>query len=185
MPDSPESIAAAKAQGVVARVMGHPILLPQVERAAKEKLWLEGRSLEDLPPLQRRIEKLAALDELIDFQLLRVESKANYGELVVSDEEIHGALERLKARFENEEEFQADLAAEGIDSEEELRLRIGGRLQREKYVESRISDLVAVTREEARQWYEENVSRMVRPARVRARHIFVATLERDAAEARS
>lgn len=185
MPDSPESVAAVKAQGVVARVMGHPILLSQVERAAKEKLWLEGRTLRDLPPAQRRIEKLAALDGLIDFQLLRVKSKANYGELPVSDEEIDGALERLKARFKDEEELQADLAAEGIDSEEELRLRIGGRLQREKYVEGRIAELISVTREEARQWYEENASWMKRPERVRVRHIFVGTLERDASEARA
>lgn len=184
MPDSPESVAAAKAQGVVARVMGHPVLLPQLERAVREKLRLEGKTLEDLPPAQRRIERLAALDDLIDLQLLRVKAKANHGELPVSDGEIDAAVETLRARYGNEEEMLEDLAAEGIDSDKELRLRLGARIQREKYVESRISPLAAVTREEAREWHQENAGRLVRPERVRVRHIFVPTLDRDAVEAR-
>ncbi len=184
LPDSPESIAAAKAQGVVARVMGHAILLPQLERATKERLWLQGRTLESLPPAQRRVERLAALDELIDHQLLRVKAKANYGDLPVSEEEIDEAVRNLKARYATEEEMQADLIAEGIDSEKELRLRLGGRIQRTNYVESRTSVLAEVTEEEAREWYEDRAREFARPERVRVRHLFVATLERDSAEAR-
>ncbi len=185
LPSSPESIAAAKAQGVVARVMGHAILLPQLERATKERLWLQGRTLESLPPAQRRVERLAALDELIDHQLLRVKAKANHGELPVPEEEIDEAVKNLKARYATEEEMQADLIAEGIDSEKELRLRLGGRIQRTNYVEDRISALAEVTEEEARGWYEDRAGELARPERVRVRHLFVATSGRDSAEARA
>lgn len=185
LPDSPESIAAAKAQGVVARVLHLPILDSQLERATRERLWLRGRKLEDLPPKQRRIERLAALDELIDHQLLRIKTKHNATELPVAETEIDEALKRLAARFENRDTMQRELAAEGIDSERELRLRLGARIQQRKYVESRIAPSIAVTEEEARAWHAEHAADLQRPERVQARHVFLATLERDAEEARA
>ena len=99
LPDSPESIAAAKSQGVVARVLHLPILASQLERATKERLWLRGKKLDDLTPQQRRIERLAALDDLIDHQLLRIKTKHNATELPVAEAEVDEALKRLAARF--------------------------------------------------------------------------------------
>jgi len=185
LPDSPESIAAAKAQGVVARVLHLPILDSQLERATKERLWLRGKTLADLPPPQRRIERLAALDELIDHQLLRIKTKHNATELPVAPAEIDEALKRLAARFESRDAMQPELAAEGIDSEKELRLRLGGRLQQLKYVESRIAPSIAVGEEEARAWHASHAAELQRPERVQARHVFLATLERDAEQARA
>ncbi len=185
LPDSPESIAAAKAQGVVARVLHLPILDSQLERATRERLWLRGKKLEDLTPNQRRVERLAALEDLIDHQLLRVKVKHNATELPVSEAEIDEALKRLAARFESRDAMQKELAAEGIDSEKELRLRLGGRLQQQKYVESRIAPEIAVTEEEARAWYESHAKELARPERIEARHIFLSTLGHDAAAARA
>jgi parvulin-like peptidyl-prolyl isomerase len=184
LPDSPESIAAAKANGAVARVMHYPIMASQLERATIERLWLRGKTLDELPPAQRRIERLAALDDLIDEQLLRIKVKANAEELPVTEEEVDAALERLRARFPSREEFQADLAAEGIDSEKELRLRVGARLQQQKYIESRIAPLIAVGEDEAREWFEAHAKELERPERVEVRHVFLSTQSRDAAEAR-
>jgi peptidyl-prolyl cis-trans isomerase D len=185
LPDSPESIAAAKAQGIVARVLHLPILDSQLERATRERLWLRGKTLDDLPPKQRRVERLAALDELIDHQLLRIKTKHNATELPVAEAEVDEALKRLAARFENRDTMQKELAAEGIDSEKELRLRLGARIQQRKYVESRIAPSIAVTDEEARAWHAEHAAELQRPERVQARHVFLATLERDAEEART
>lgn len=184
LPDSPESIAAAKAQGVVARVLHYPILASQLERATKERLWLRGKKLGDLPPPQRRIERLAALDELIDHQLLRIKTKHNATDLPVAEGEIDEALKRLAARFESRDEMTAHLSAEGIDSEKELRLRLGARLQQQKYVESRIAPSIAVSDEEARQWFEVHAKELAHPERIEAGHVFLSTLNRDAADAR-
>ena len=185
LPDSPESIAAAKAQGVVARVLHLPILDSQLERATRERLWLRGKTLDDLPPKQRRVERLAALDELIDHQLLRIKTKHNATELPVAEAEVDEALKRLAARFESRDAMQKELAAEGIDSEKELRLRLGARIQQRKYVESRIAPSIAVTDEEARAWHAAHAAELQRPERLQARHVFLATLERDAEEARA
>ena len=185
LPDSPESIAAAKAQGVVARVLHLPILASQLERATLERLWLRGKTLDELPPAQRRIERLAALDELIDHQLLRIKTKHNATELPVSSAEIEDARNLFAARFESPEAMQAELAAEGIDSEKELRLRLGARLQQLKYVESRIAPSIAVSDEEARAWHAEHAAEFQHPERIEARHVFVATLERDPEQARN
>lgn len=185
LPDSPESIAAAKSQGVVARVLHLPILSSQLERATKERLWLRGQKLEDLPPQQRRVERLAALEDLIDHQLLRIKTKHNATELPVAEAEVDEALKRLATRFENRDAMQKELTAEGIDSERELRLRIGGRLQQQKYVESRIAPQIEVTEEEALAWYEAHAKELARPERIEARHVFLSTLAHDPAEARA
>jgi parvulin-like peptidyl-prolyl isomerase len=184
LPDSPESIAAAKAQGVVARVLHLPILGSQLERATRERLWLRGKKLDDLTPQQRRIERLAALEDLIDHQLLRIKTKHNATGLPVAETEIDEALKRLATRFESPDQMRKEMAAEGIGSEKELRLRIGGRLQQQKYVESRIAPAIEVTEEEARAWYQSHAKELARPERIEARQIFLSTLGRDAAEAR-
>jgi len=184
-PDSPQSLEDARERGRVALVFGHPIYLSQVERAPRERLWRRGRSLDDLPPAQRRIERLAALNELIDHQLLRVKVQHNADELPVSEEEIDAAVHRLAARFPTPEEMQRELAAEGIDSEKELRLRLGARIQQHRYLESRIADGIAVTEDEAREWFAHHAEDFALPERVKARHVFLATLERDPDEARA
>nr|WP_226894984.1 peptidylprolyl isomerase [Luteolibacter marinus] len=165
--------------------MHYPILKTQLERATRERLWLRGKTLEDLPPPQRRIERLAALDDLIDEQLLRIKAKHNAKELPVSDQEIDGALQRLRDRFPSEEALQADLKAEGIDTDQELRLRVGARLQQQKYVESRIAPQIAVSEDEAREWFDEHARELGHPERIRVRHIFLSTLGHDAAEAKA
>lgn len=185
LPDSPESIAKAKSQGVVARVLHLPILSSQLERATLERLWLRGKTLDDLTPQQRRVERLAALEDLIDHQLLRIKTKHNATELPVAEAEVEEALKRLAARFESRDAMQKELAAEGIDTEKELRLRIGGRLQQQKYVESRIAPQIAVTEEEARAWFETHAKELARPERIEARHIFLSTLGNDPATARA
>lgn len=182
-PTTPESLAAAKARGEVARVFHHPILVGQLERAVADRLRREGRPPADLEPGQLKLVRLAALNELIDHQLLRVKTQANAVEVPVGEAEIEAEFERFAQRFASPQERAAALAAEGIASDTELRYRLAARLQQEKYIESRIGPAAVVSEAEARQWYDEHRSRFVRPERLRARHLFVATLERDPAAA--
>lgn len=183
--DSPETIAHAKYQGVVARVFGRSIFQSQIERVAIERLWLQGKTMDELQPDQRKIIRLAALNDLIDHQLLRMKVKHNTAELPVSDAEVDAALQRLEARYPNKEEMQADLTAEGIDSEKELRLRLGATIQQQKYLESRIAEGIAVTDEEAREWFAEHQKEFITPPRVQARHIFLSTLNRESSAAKT
>ncbi|HEY1120888.1 MAG TPA: peptidylprolyl isomerase [Haloferula sp.] len=185
LPNSPQSIAKAKAQGVVARVANRPILSSQVERAAKERLWLRGLTMDSLTPAQQRDERTAALNDLIDHELLRVATKDEAAALAVSDAELDDAMKRLASRFESPEEMQAQLASEGIDSGKELRLRLGARLQQQRFIEGRIAPGISVSDAEARAWFEAHAAELARPERIEVRHVFISTLQRDAAEARA
>ncbi len=183
-PDSPEAVSAAKARGEVARVFHHPITVSQLERAVAERLRLEGRKAEDLASKQLRVIRYAALNDLIDHQLLRVKTKANATDVPVDQAEIDAEFESFARRFRDRAELESAMHAQGIGSEKELRYRIAGRIQQRKYIDSRIADAIAISDEDARAWYDAHPKEFVRPKRVHARHIFVATLERDAGKAK-
>jgi parvulin-like peptidyl-prolyl isomerase len=175
-PTSKEAIAAAKQEGVVARVYYQPILLSQVDRRVEEDLWKSGREFAAVNPEERKLLRRAALNELIDLHLLRLKIRFNQEKAVVSAEEIAREMRIFRARFASDEEFQASLAAHGW-SETELEYRLAARLQQERYLEHLIN--VEVGEEEARAWFEENREALALPERVRARHIFRAPANGD------
>ena len=183
-PNSPEAVAAAKARGEVARVYHHPITVGQLERAVARRLWLEGKKPADLPAGQLRLVRYAAINDLIDHQLLRIKAKANALDVPVSDEEIEAELALFTRRFRDRAELDGAMKAQGIGSEKELRFRIAGRIQQEKYIESRIKNAIKISDDEARAWFDKHRKQLRRPERLHARHIFLATLERSSEEAR-
>lgn len=184
-PDSAQAFASARERGVAATVAGRPIHLSQVERATRESLWLRGKTIDQLTPEQRRTERLAALNGLIDHEMLRTKLEYRLNDFPVSDAEIDAAVKRLASRFASREEMKNELAAEGIDSEKELRYRLAARIQQLKYIDHQIADEVTVTAEEAREWFEKHRRRFDLPPRVRARHIFLATLDREPGDAKA
>ncbi len=184
-PDSPESIADAKANGVVARVFNHHITRSQLEYAIHERLWLEGKNANDLSPADRKLVTYAALGDLIDHQLLRVKTKVNTYELPVSDAEIEDRLKRFAARFESKADLLAAMKGMGIPDEAALRHRIAARIQQEKYVAMRVDPNVKVSEEEIADFYEENKESLKLPERIQARHIFIATLNKPSDEAKA
>jgi hypothetical protein len=72
----------------------------------------------------------------------------------VSTEEVDDELARFESRFDSPAELDHALAAQGIESRQELRLRMQARLEQEKYVLSKIKASIAVSDAEARAWYE-------------------------------
>ena len=181
-PDSPESIAKAKASGVVARVFNHHISRSQLNYAIHERLWLQGKSAEDLSPADKKLITYAALGDLIDHQLLRVKTKVNTLELPVSDNEIDDRLKRFAGRFETKADLQAAMKSMGIPDETALRQRIAARIQQEKYVAMRVDPLVNVSEEEIAEFYEANKESLAIPERIHAKHVFIATLNRPSDE---
>jgi parvulin-like peptidyl-prolyl isomerase len=184
-PDSPESIAKAKANGVVARVFNHHITRSQLDYAIHERLWLEGRKLADLPPAERKLVTYAALGELIDHQLLRVKTKVNTFELPVSNTEIDQRFKRFAARFETKADLLSAMKSMGISDEDALRQRIAARIQQESYVAMRVDPLVKVSEEEIADFYEANKESLQLPERIRAKHIFISTLNKPSDEAKT
>ncbi len=177
-PDSAEAI-------VVARVFNLQITRSQLDRAVSERLWLTGQSIDSLTPEARKIVRYAALNELIDHELLRIKANVNAPQLRVSDEEIDERLQRFQARFESPDAMLSAMKSQGIPSKQDLRDRLAARIQQEKYVDSKIAPLAQVTDEEARDWFGQNQKDLATPERIEARHVFIPTLDRSPEEAKA
>lgn len=173
-----------KSGDVVARVFGYKISRQQLDRAIQERLFLEGKKLSDYNQAQIKLLEYAALGELIDHELLRVKVKVNTKDLAVTDEEIDARLELFAKKFSTQSELETALKSQGYKNIDELRYRIAARIQQEKYVAMRINPLVVVTEDEITEFYNTHREDLKIPERVRARHIFIATLGTPADEAK-
>jgi parvulin-like peptidyl-prolyl isomerase len=183
-PDSAPSIAADKANGVVARVFGYKITRTQLDRAIYERLFLEGKTISDLSQSQKKLVEYAALGELIDHELIRVKVKVNTKLLKVTDEEIDARLELFSKKFSTRSELEDAIKSQGFNNLENLRNRIAGRIQQEKYVAMRVDPLVNVNEEEISDYYNDYQEDLKIPERIRVRHIFISTLGTSADEAK-
>lgn len=172
-------------QHIVARVFKQSITRSQLDRAVRERLWLEGTTIDSLTPDALGIVRQAALDDLIDHELLRAKTAASTPPLQADDEEINERLRRLLGRFESKGEMESAMKSQGIASEADLRMRLADRIRQEKFVESKIGPLAKVTEDEARKWFDENQKQASNPERVEARHVFIPTLDHPPEEAKA
>jgi parvulin-like peptidyl-prolyl isomerase len=166
-PGSPDSIAKARAEGVIARVYFQPIHRSQLERAIREK---------GCPPEQ-------ALGELIDDQLLRHRLEDEKG-LSVTPAEIDEAFRRFSLKFETPEDLATALKAEGFPNESALRERLEHTILLEKLITRHTAEVTKVSDDEARAWFGKHAAELATPERLQARQVFLATLDREPAEAR-
>lgn len=183
-PDSPQSLEKARANGVVARVGQRSISTSQLERATLVRIWLQGKtpagSNGDEPQAVRR----AALDELIEHEILRDEIAGLETPPEVADREIDECLQRLTSRFETKERLMEAMKSQGIPSEKFLRERLSADIRARKFIESKIATGIQVTDAEAKQWFDAHLHDLGTPERLEARHVFIATLETPPEEAK-
>lgn len=170
---------------VVARVFNYPLTRSQLERAVRERLWREGKTIETLTPANRQLARAAALDDLIDRELLRVKARANSAQLAVRDEDLNARLQRFASRFDSPAAMASAMQSQGLACERDLRDRLAAGIQQEQYLESKIGRLVKPTDEEARHWFEQNRKYLARPECVEVRQIFLPTLDHPAEEAQA
>lgn len=169
---------------IVARVVGTPITHRQVERSLRENLWLSAKTIDDLTPEQRKTAYAAALDELIDHELLREKLRTATPPPTVSKAEIDQRIQRLVGRFETKGSLESAMKTQGIPDEVALKNRLAARIQQEKWLETQIATRIIPSEEEATLWYSENQKLLENPARLNARHIFIATLNHPPEEAK-
>jgi len=181
-PDSPKAIARAKAEGVIARVHFQPITRSQLDRAVIERLWLEGRTWAEVSLAEQPAVLQAALDELIDRELLRIETQRHGEEPAVHGDAADQAYQRFASRFASEPELEQALARDGLTTNG-MRQRLAAQLAQNAWLERQLATPVNVGEDEARQWFEKHAAALGQPERVHARQIFLATLEREPAAA--
>ncbi len=181
-PDTPEAIAKARKQGVVARVGRQPITESQLERAVFERLWLEGRTLASLSADELKASRKAALDDLIENELLRARIESAETKTQPSEADIDERLKSFSSAFPSKTDLEAAAKTQGIPSGKALRDRIAARIIEEKFILSRTS--VTVTEDEAKKWHDEHAKELEFPERVEARHVFIGTPNTPAEEGR-
>ncbi len=164
---------------VVARVSGHSITRSQLDRAVSEKLWLEGNPITD-----SAVTRAAALEELIDHELLQLQIKELDPPIAVTSEEINERLRRLVGRFESKGALETAMKSQGIPSEQNLCNRLRAKIRQEKFIAQRIDPSIHVTDQEAREWFGKNPQFIALPERIEARHIFLPTLDHPPEEAK-
>ena len=162
---------------VVARVAGHFITRSQLERATREKLWLEGKSFDSLSDVEKSQAREKALEELIDHALLRNKIAGDTKSIHISANEINSRLRAMLSRFTSKGEMESSMHGQGVASESELRAKVAARLQQEKWIEAQIAPMIRTSDEEARAWFDQNAASMAMSERVEVRHMFMAAMD--------
>ena len=109
-PTKEDEIAQAVAEGICAKVYNAPIYLSQVDRRVQERLWRTGRKPEAVHASEMQLLRLAAMDEIIDENLMRIKAKVNSKEVTVTDDEINAELTQFEKKFSNSEDLDKALA---------------------------------------------------------------------------
>ena len=184
-PGSPQSIARAKSNQEIARIGDQSITRSQLDRAVGEALWLQGEALDSLTPLDQQIIRYKALSNLIDADLLNRKIASSGAAPAVSDAEVNARLARLLGRFVTKSDLEAAMKTQGIPDEASLRDRLKVMIGQEKFIDAQIAPLTEVSEEEARTWFLDHQQEIALRERVRARHLFIPTLDVPSAQAKA
>jgi parvulin-like peptidyl-prolyl isomerase len=96
-------------------------------------------------------------------------------------EEIEAFIDAWSAQFESGEKLAERAELQGL-SDKELRDELARTWSRKRWLEKRIAPGIDVTDEEVREWFEANRESgegFIEPEKIRARHIFLSTVETD------
>ena len=181
-PTREDRVAEAVAEGICARVYNAPIYLSQVDRRLQERLWRTGRDPLLVSEAELKMLRWLALDELITEAVLRIKVRVNIEQARVSSKDVNDELAQFERRFGSAQQLDEAMAAQGIGSRKELRLRMQARLEQEKYLMSKIRASITVSDEEAKTWYDDHSEELTTSEQRRVRHLFIATLGRSSDE---
>ena len=185
-PDAPAPPAVAPVPSelpeVVARVGAHSITSEELERAVRSAEIQAGQAL---PTQFRDSVYRAVLDRLVAFHLLLQESEQRG--IAVHDAEVEARVDTIRARFPDEEAFEAQL-----DSWDTSLYILRGEARRdllvERVLESAVVAGIEIEPESVRAFYEQHPAQFTESGGVRARHILIGVgpdaAEPDKAEAR-
>lgn len=171
------SLEGDRERGIVARIFRRPVHRSQVDWRVDEMLWSSGQTRQDVSEKTLKSYSKIALDDLVDFELLREKVKLSGKEHPVDPEKVQAALQRFVSRFSNEQEMLAVMKAQGISSMQEMQLRVEGLLQQELYLERQLASALVVTDQDIEAWLVSHKDHFYQAERRQLRHVFLAALE--------
>jgi parvulin-like peptidyl-prolyl isomerase len=182
--------AAARAQRAieegrwVATVNTHPLTRPQLDLATAIYIYRRGETADEMSAVATRTTRRAVMQQLVNDELVRQYALAE--EFIPDPQAVERRVAAFKDQFDDEGAMDERLAAQGL-SREELEELIHQHVAQQLWLEKRISPAVQVEDQEALDWYEKNrgnpeATGFAVPDIVRARHIFISTIENDGEE---
>lgn len=140
---------------VAARVNDQPITKKEFEEASERNLARyrnQGHQLQ--PNIEARIRE-SVLRRMIEDKI--IELKAKETQVSVTDEELNTKFTEQKARFRTDEAFK-DYLQRSQNTEAQMKDELKRNMLRDRLVE-KMSGEIAVTDEEVKKFYEENINR--------------------------
>ncbi len=173
------TLDAAKEHQWVALVNQEPISSRQLDVAVFRHLFQRGKEDEEIPDRNLAMIRRAVLQRLIEDTLIR--QYADGEGFTAPQEEVDAFIAQWESQFESGEDLA--LRSEGqFLTKEERNAELAQIWSRKRWLEQRIEPGIDVTEEEILAWYEanrESGTGFIEPAKVRARHLFVSTVEID------
>lgn len=174
--------------GWVAIVNQEAITRARLNLEASRFLYQRGLKQEDLSPSRLVEIRRAALVGLIEDTMIRQYADGTKHEAPA--EEIKDFIASWESQFPTPEDLESRTARQGLTAEER-REELARIWRRKHWLAERVAPGTGVTDEQVKAWFEakkaENnspgrdsrVPRLVEPEKIRARHIFVSTVEED------
>lgn len=164
----------AAAEAPVAEVLGEPVTAAQLARYTAEQGMLSGRDMTD--PKYRG----SLLLGMVNNHMLRIRARYNDRNLPPCKEEAAAELGRLESRAQGAEDFAGQLASQGY-TREHFAAKIEARLRELAQLERAIAPVTAVEDAALVSHYEQVKDELTIPESRPVKHIFLATLNKDAA----
>ncbi|OLB20030.1 MAG: hypothetical protein AUH15_12945 [Acidobacteriales bacterium 13_2_20CM_55_8] len=139
---------------IVATVNGHAILQSDWEDALHYEAFIAGHSSEQLTPTERK----AALDRLIDQELLRQQIRSSDFQHA-SDQEIAARIQEIRRQYPGAESdlgWHAGLARYGL-TERELKNRVALQLDLLRLVDARLRPTVQIDSKSIESYYNQEL----------------------------
>src|SRR5271170_1354867 len=139
---------------IVATVNNHIILQSEWQDAVRYEAFVAGRALDQVQPGDRK----AALDHLIDQELLREQMRSS-GFPHASSDEVEKSIQEIRKRYagaENESVWEAALARYGL-TEQELKKRVALQTDLMGLVDARLRPNVVIDSKSIESYYNQEL----------------------------
>ena len=162
--------------GLVATVNTWPITTADLDRGVWDYCTVRGMNLEELDAKRLEVIRAVVLGDLIND--LAVYHFARVNPVSVDEAEIDEAVAQVRGHFTSDEQFAERLAAQEMDRAK-FREYMADQVHQRKWLEAKAAKHITVSEEEVQARFDNDEAARTVPERWRARHIFMATLDKD------
>ena len=170
-------VATISPDAPIAVVNGTPVSKAEYDRAMNAYMRNFARATGNMHgQVNEPNEQMKAdvLEQLVDRELLLQESRKF--PLENADGQVQAELDKIKARFPDEETFEKALASDNL-TVAGLKDLVGRQVSVRHYVEQEIGPKVKVSDEDVSNFYKENEDKFAAPEQVHCSHILIRSAE--------